>query len=45
MLKELGWQVLVIWECELRKKNAESRLRKLYERIISSNTRQIMNVK
>ena len=29
-LIELGWRVIVIWECELKKKNQTERLNKLY---------------
>lgn len=32
-LEEAGWRVLVIWECELKKKVAEENLRRLYEAI------------
>lgn len=27
---ELGWRVIVVWECELKKKNQTERLNKLY---------------
>jgi DNA mismatch endonuclease (patch repair protein) len=29
-LIELGWRVIVVWECELKKKNQTERLNKLY---------------
>lgn len=32
-LRSMGWKVLIVWECELKKKVAESNLQKLYERI------------
>lgn len=32
-LKEQGWRVFVIWECELKKKIAEDRLSRLAEEI------------
>lgn len=32
-LESLGWKVLVIWECELKKKVAEENLRQLYREI------------
>ena len=28
-LKELGWNVVVVWECELKKKNFEKRMKQL----------------
>jgi len=36
-LEELGWRVLVIWECQLKKKVAENNLNHLYESIIITN--------
>lgn len=33
-LEELGWQVLVIWECQLKRKNALTNLQNLYEKIV-----------
>lgn len=33
-LEALGWKVLVIWECQLKKKIAKTYLDKLYESII-----------
>ncbi len=32
-LAELGWKVLVVWECELKKKNRENRLALLCDEI------------
>ena len=32
-LRSMGWQVLIVWECELKKNVAEGNLQKLYERI------------
>lgn len=32
-LKQAGWNVLVVWECELKKKSAQSRLEKLVSEI------------
>ena len=34
-LKELGWKVLIIWECELKKATIEERLEKLINEIQS----------
>ena len=34
LLEESGWRVIVIWECELKKKYAEERLKRLYTEII-----------
>lgn len=36
-LEALGWRVLVIWECQLKKRTAERNLEDLYESIINSN--------
>ena len=35
-LSELGWQVLIIWECELKKNIREKSLESLYNRISSN---------
>lgn len=32
-LNDLGWRVIVLWECQLKKSTAESRLQKLCEEI------------
>ena len=34
-LKEAGWKVLIIWECELKKNVAEENLNKLYDHIVN----------
>lgn len=36
LLKRQGWQVLVIWECQLKKAVAEENLLKLYNMIIAN---------
>ncbi|MCR0611658.1 very short patch repair endonuclease [[Clostridium] innocuum] len=36
LLKQQGWQVLVIWECQLKKKVAEANMLMLYEKIIAN---------
>lgn len=36
LLKQQGWQVLVIWECQLKKKVSESNMAQLYEKIIAN---------
>ena len=33
-LKTAGWKVIVVWECELKKKVAEDNLRRLYNKIV-----------
>lgn len=35
-LTDLGWKVLIIWECELRKNNAEGCLNRLVENLSTS---------
>lgn len=35
-LEELGWQLLVIWECQLKRKNALTNLQNLYEKIVKN---------
>lgn len=35
LLAEQGWKVLIIWECQLKRKIAENSLSLLYENIIS----------
>ena len=37
LLKEQGWKVLVVWECELKKQLREETLRNLSEKIRSIN--------
>jgi len=34
-LEALGWKVIIVWECELRKTICEERLERLYNEIIS----------
>lgn len=41
-LKSAGWRVLVIWECELKKKSAEESLNRLYLRIIQQDQNELM---
>lgn len=36
LLSNQGWQVLTIWECELKKKVAEENLQLLYDKIIKN---------
>jgi DNA mismatch endonuclease Vsr len=38
-LKHLGWNVLIIWECELSSQQREKTLIKLYKKIIESEIR------
>lgn len=33
MLSAMGWKVIVIWECQLRKENREKTLAELYQQI------------
>lgn len=40
LLKELGWNVTVIWECELKKNKREERLRELTETIKKQEVRK-----
>ena len=35
-LESLGWRVIVVWECELRKPVRDERLERLYEEITNS---------
>ncbi len=41
-LIELGWNVLIVWECELRKKNLEDTMQKLIECIVSHKSLSII---
>jgi len=34
-LEELGWKVLIVWECQLKKHNIQQTLNTLYEEITS----------
>lgn len=36
LLSEQGWQVLTIWECQLKKKVAEENLQLLYNKIMNN---------
>ncbi len=36
-LKALGWNVIIVWECELKKKTAEKRLADLCKEILENN--------
>lgn len=36
LLTAQGWQVLIIWECQLKKKVSDKQLQTLYEKIISN---------
>ena len=36
LLTEQGWRVLIIWECQLKKKVAEQNLEILYDKIIET---------
>lgn len=38
-LEKEFWNVLIIWECELKKSVAEKNLDKLYQKIVSNNSR------
>lgn len=35
-LESLGWRVIVVWECELRKSVRDERLERLYAEITST---------
>lgn len=39
-LESLGWRVIVVWECELRKSSRDERLARLYDEIINVSTRK-----
>lgn len=34
-LKEMGWKIIVVWECELKKEKCSETLQKVYREIIS----------
>lgn len=36
LLTAQGWQILIIWECQLKKKVSDKQLQILYEKIISN---------
>ena len=35
-LEEMGWNVIIVWECQLKKDKREQTLGKLYEQIVSA---------
>jgi DNA mismatch endonuclease (patch repair protein) len=35
-LEEMGWNVITVWECELKKDKREQTLEELYEQMINS---------
>ena len=35
-LKELGWRVIVIWECELKSTNLDSTMKRIYNNITNT---------
>ena len=36
-LEEMGWKVITVWECELKKDKVEQTLENLYTQIISEH--------
>lgn len=38
-LKEMGWQVITVWECELKKGNFQETMDKLIEYLVSNTSR------
>lgn len=36
VLKQSGWNVIVVWECELKKATRQERLKRLYEQITNN---------
>ena len=34
-LKSMGWRILIVWECELKKEKRDITLEHLYESIVS----------
>lgn len=36
-LKDMGWKVLIVWECELKKDKRDATLEQLYEDIVSGH--------
>lgn len=38
-LQEMGWHVIVVWECQLKKKNRQKTLDCLYKQIINNEQR------
>lgn len=43
ILKENGWRVIVVWECELKKSNRADRLSKLFQEITSESVLEMRN--
>ncbi|WP_279324848.1 very short patch repair endonuclease [Bifidobacterium simiarum] len=39
-LAEMGWRVIVVWECELGKRTREARLERLYGQIVADSGRR-----
>ena len=35
-LEEMGWTVITVWECELKKDKVKKKKKKLYEEIVSA---------
>lgn len=38
-LKKIGWQVITVWECELKKSNYQETMDKLIENLVSNTSR------
>lgn len=38
-LKEMGWQIITVWECELKKANFQETMDRLIENLISNASR------
>lgn len=38
-LKEMGWEVITVWECELKKENFQETMDKLIEHLVSNISR------
>jgi DNA mismatch endonuclease (patch repair protein) len=36
-LRNAGWKVIVVWECELKKQNRENRLERLFNEIVEKS--------
>ena len=41
-LREMGWNVIVVWECELKKAVREETLERLYHKITDSEKEELM---
>ena len=35
LLKNLGWKIIVVWECEIKRKNRELALQNLVDKILN----------